>query len=97
MIRKAHELVEVWRQIDGHLELSPMRIAYLCVFASGEQLKVYDVANRMDVLREKAVSHVHRLYVDGWIKHEGPGKYRISGKGLRLVKKLFPQTYAQEV
>tara|TARA_B100000949_G_C13983110_1_gene326001 strand:- start:54 stop:347 length:294 start_codon:yes stop_codon:yes gene_type:complete len=97
MIRKAQELVDIWRQIDSHLELTPRQIVYLCVYAKGEKLGPCNVAARMNVTIERVRNHVHRLAIEGWLDHVKYGTYMISSKGLKLIQKLFPQTYPQEV
>jgi DNA-binding MarR family transcriptional regulator len=95
MIKKAHELVFVWQHIDEHRELSPRQIAYLCVFANGELLGASAVAERMNVLRDKAANQVHILSGRGFVESAGRGRFILTKKGLNLIEELFPFTYVK--
>jgi len=102
MIRRAQDFIEVWRQTDNELEITPRQIATLCLFWDKGVCSIKEVDKRYwkkQQLSQKnpLISNaVNRLHKAGYLLKPKTGKFILSRKGLDLIIRLFPHTYINE-
>ena len=92
-LRRAHDALEGFKQLDNHTELSPRQIAYLCIFALGEVLELKEVSIRFGSSYQAASNHVYTLRKTGHVRHARISGHQITKKGVNTIQKLFPHTY----
>ena len=92
-LRRAHDALECFKQLDNHTELSPRQLAYLCIFALGEALEIKEVSIRFGSTYQTASNHVYILRKSGHIRYGRVSGYQITKKGVDTIIKLFPHTY----
>lgn len=93
ILRRAHDALESFKQLDSHLLLSPRQLAYLCIFALGEALEIKDVAMRFGGSYATANNHIRKLKELGYIQHGRVAGYQITKEGINSIQQFFPHTY----
>jgi len=94
ILRRAHDALECFKQLDSHPELSPRQIAVLCIFALGEVLAIKEVAERFGSGYHTAANHIFILKKSGHVRPARVSGYQITKKGVNTIQKLFPHTYS---